>query len=118
MENQWFYQVAGQAFGPVSFQQLRQLVEVGTVTETMPVRCGMGGDWGRADGIQGLPCLGSKRPLPIPQPRPTSGTDIGFDPYHVWLGIPPTNRPLNNYTLLGIAEFEDDPRVIANAADR
>ena len=41
-----------------------------------------------------------------------------FDGYHVWLGIPPTEQPVNHYRLLGIAPFETDPSVIDHAADR
>lgn len=41
-----------------------------------------------------------------------------FDPYHEWLGIPPAEQPPNYYRLLGLAEFETNPRVIQNAADR
>ncbi len=40
-----------------------------------------------------------------------------FDPYHKWLGIPPNEQPTNHYRLLGLALFESDPDVIANAAD-
>lgn len=41
-----------------------------------------------------------------------------FDPYHVWLGIPPWEQPPNFYRLLGIPPFSSDPDVIENAADR
>jgi hypothetical protein len=41
-----------------------------------------------------------------------------FDPYHVWLGIPPSEQPPNCYRLLGVPLFEDNPEVIASAADR
>jgi hypothetical protein len=41
-----------------------------------------------------------------------------FDPYHQWLGIPPSEQPPNHYRLLGIALFEPDANVISNAADR
>ncbi|WP_442482911.1 hypothetical protein [Aeoliella sp. SH292] len=41
-----------------------------------------------------------------------------FDPYHKWLGIPLAEQPPNHYRLLGLTEFEDDPDVIAAAADR
>lgn len=44
--------------------------------------------------------------------------DDSFDPYHRWLGIPPESQPADHYQLLGIGQFEDDPDVIANAADR
>ncbi len=41
-----------------------------------------------------------------------------FDPYHQWLGIPPSEQPPDHYRLLGIRQLEDDPSVIENAADR
>lgn len=42
----------------------------------------------------------------------------GFDPYLSWLGIRDPRRPPNHYALLGLALFENDPEVIAHAADR
>jgi hypothetical protein len=41
-----------------------------------------------------------------------------FDAYRKWLGIPPEEQPPNHYRLLAIAPFEDDPDVIAHAADQ
>ncbi len=41
-----------------------------------------------------------------------------FDPYHVWLGIPPDEQPPNRYRLLGIRPFEPNAEVIDSAADR
>ena len=41
-----------------------------------------------------------------------------FDPYHVWLGIPPEEQPPNHYRLLGVALFEGQADVIDTAADR
>ena len=41
-----------------------------------------------------------------------------FDPYHEWLGIPASLQPANHYRLLGIAAFEENSTVIANAADQ
>ena len=41
-----------------------------------------------------------------------------FDPYQQWLGIAPSQFPINHYRLLGIRPFESDPAVIAAAADR
>jgi hypothetical protein len=40
-----------------------------------------------------------------------------FDPYHEWLQIPPDQRPIDHYRLLGLARFEDDADRIARAAD-
>jgi len=41
-----------------------------------------------------------------------------FDPYHVWLGIPPEEQPPDHYRLLGIPALENNPDVIENAADQ
>jgi hypothetical protein len=41
-----------------------------------------------------------------------------FDPYHKWLGIPETARPISKYRLLGIDDFESDRDVISAAAER
>ena len=41
-----------------------------------------------------------------------------FDAYRIWLGIPSEQQPPNHYQLLGIGEFESNPDVIENAADR
>lgn len=41
-----------------------------------------------------------------------------FDAYRKWLSIPPAEQPPHYYRLLGTAPFEDDPDVIAIAADR
>jgi hypothetical protein len=41
-----------------------------------------------------------------------------FNPYYVWLGIPPAEQPANYYRLLGIALFEPSADVIDSAADR
>ena len=41
-----------------------------------------------------------------------------FDSYRIWLGIPAEQQPPNHYQLLGIGEFESNPDVIENAADR
>lgn len=41
-----------------------------------------------------------------------------FDPYHVWLGIPPAEQPAHHYRLLGVAVFESSAEVIEGAADK
>ena len=41
-----------------------------------------------------------------------------FNPYHVWLGIPPDEQPANHYRLLSLRLFESIADVIDNAADR
>lgn len=59
-----------------------------------------------------------KRPPPLNVGENRAAAVPGFDPYHVWLGIPPQEQPPNHYRLLGITLFESQPDVIANAADR
>jgi hypothetical protein len=41
-----------------------------------------------------------------------------FNPYHVWLSIPPEEQPPNHYRLLGLPLFETSGDVIDSAADR
>lgn len=41
-----------------------------------------------------------------------------FDPYHVWLGIPPRDQPPDYYRLLGVSALESDLDIIEKAADR
>ena len=41
-----------------------------------------------------------------------------FDPYHLWLQIPPGEQPPSLYRLLGLTHFESDPNVIDNAAEQ
>jgi formylglycine-generating enzyme required for sulfatase activity len=41
-----------------------------------------------------------------------------FDPYHQWLGIPETARPISKYRLLAIEDFEADRGVISGAAEQ
>ena len=37
--------------------------------------------------------------------------DGNFDPYHEWMGIPPSEQPPNHYRLLGLSEFETSKAV-------
>ena len=41
-----------------------------------------------------------------------------FNPYHIWLGIPPEEQPANHYRLLSLRLFETNGDAIDNAADR
>ncbi|HEX5102659.1 MAG TPA: LamG-like jellyroll fold domain-containing protein, partial [Pirellulaceae bacterium] len=41
-----------------------------------------------------------------------------FDPYYLWLGIPPQEQPPNHYRLLGVRDFEDNSEVISYALDQ
>jgi TPR repeat protein len=41
-----------------------------------------------------------------------------FDPYHKWLGIPETERPISKYRLLALVDFEIDREVISAAAEQ
>ncbi|HEY1068175.1 MAG TPA: hypothetical protein VGE52_18775, partial [Pirellulales bacterium] len=41
-----------------------------------------------------------------------------FDPYYLWLGIPPAEQPPHHYRLLGLTLFESNVEVVSQAADR
>ncbi|MGB0596072.1 MAG: hypothetical protein ACPGLY_05130 [Rubripirellula sp.] len=45
-------------------------------------------------------------------------SDAPFDPYHMWLGIPPEEQPPHHYRLLSIAVFEQNLDVIEAASQR
>jgi hypothetical protein len=47
-----------------------------------------------------------------------STTADPFDPYHVWLGIPPERQPPHHYDILGIQLFEEVVDVIQSAVDQ
>ncbi|MCL4190885.1 MAG: hypothetical protein KJZ87_04000 [Thermoguttaceae bacterium] len=41
-----------------------------------------------------------------------------FDPYYIWLGIPPEEQPPHYYRLLGLRAFETNADAIGHAADQ
>ena len=41
-----------------------------------------------------------------------------FDPYHIWLGIPPEDQPPHHYRLLGVKAFEANVDALESAADQ
>ena len=41
-----------------------------------------------------------------------------FDPYYIWLGIPPEEQPPHHYRLLGVTLFEENFEVIEGAVNR
>jgi curved DNA-binding protein CbpA len=45
-------------------------------------------------------------------------SDHEFDPFHLWLGIPPREQPPYQHRLLALEPFETDAEVIAAAADQ
>src|SRR5690606_34327451 len=45
MADEWYYQIFGEQFGPVTFQKLQDLVHAGTVGESDEVREGLNGPW-------------------------------------------------------------------------
>ena len=59
------------------------------------------------------PCMADSSHPSVPADDPNE-----FDPYHKWLGIPPSEQPPNHYRLLGIELFEKDLDVIEAAANR
>lgn len=45
-------------------------------------------------------------------------TSQPFDPYYTWLGIPPSERPISYYRLLGLKPFESNETAIEAAVDQ
>jgi formylglycine-generating enzyme required for sulfatase activity/serine/threonine protein kinase len=57
-------------------------------------------------------------PDPATPPAGQPAEPPAFDPYYQWLGIPPKDQPPNHYRLLGAERFEENPDVIASAAEQ
>ena len=54
MADQWYYQVMGEVFGPVSWSELKRLAQEGALSNDTLVRSGTEGDWIHADRVKGL----------------------------------------------------------------
>ncbi len=57
-------------------------------------------------------------PHPPAPPTIQNPTIMDLDPFHKWLGIPPSEQPPHHYRLLGIDLFESDTDVIDSGAQR
>lgn len=102
-EGQWYYTQNGQQTGPISFYQLQQLANTGTLKSTDYVWTDGQGDWKPASEVVGLFSGGSTS---VPPP-PTSGQYGGGAPYGN-AGDPdlvmPSNPP-RDPTLMAILSF-------------
>mgnify|MGYP003704587001 FL=1 len=52
--SQWYYQLLGEEFGPVSAESLRELMKDGTISESDPVRPVDSADWQPASSYSEL----------------------------------------------------------------
>ena len=73
-EGQWYYTQNGQQTGPISFYQLQQLANTGTLKSSDYVWTDGQGDWKPASEIVGL--FAGNTPVP-PPPTPLSGIPYG-----------------------------------------
>ena len=88
MASQWFCKVLGQVVGPVSFQDLVEMVRAGTLTENDPVRRKESSRWDAAREVVGLfraaeseaaeaaPADSEVRPEPAPAPREPAKAEL------------------------------------------
>ncbi|MBC8355101.1 MAG: DUF4339 domain-containing protein [Planctomycetes bacterium] len=82
MSAEWFYQIMGETFGPVTAEQFKSLAADGTIDRDALIRKGEDGDWATADHVRGLfdPVTKETTPPQLPeQPASTSiAADLGF----------------------------------------
>lgn len=52
--SQWYYQLLGEEFGPVTAEALRELIQEGTISESDPVRPVDSADWRPASSCEEL----------------------------------------------------------------
>ena len=65
MSKEWFYQLMGSEFGPLSSVELRQKVTRGEITTDTPIRSGNSARWVDASQIKGLFDIPTP-PAPLP----------------------------------------------------
>ncbi|HEV3401639.1 MAG TPA: GYF domain-containing protein, partial [Acidimicrobiales bacterium] len=77
---QWWYELGGQAAGPVSTDELRAMVQRGALSSTSRVIPTGAQAWGTVGGYESALGLGPPPPPPPPSPPPASSE---------WAGSPP-----------------------------
>jgi hypothetical protein len=77
MASQWFCKVLGREVGPISFEELADLVRKGTLTEEDPVLRKGAHEWKKAREVIGLFRAAAREPVeeaPPPEPKPAPPT--------------------------------------------
>jgi hypothetical protein len=83
MADQWYYRMFGQDFGPVSFEELKQLAELGSISSDDEVRQSSAAAWSAAGSVTALGLSTSSGPKSIlatiaeapVQPAPSGAND-------------------------------------------
>src|SRR6478752_5483260 len=88
MADQWYYRLFGQDFGPVSFSELKQLADLGSISPDDEVRQLSGADWTPASDVADLGLsTGQKKSAPtaiaeLPAPGGASGANDWYYMFH------------------------------------
>jgi len=93
MAAEWFYQVMGQQFGPVSSAELRALAAAGTVQPDTLVRKGTDGEWVFASRVHGLFEPSGSPPTVADRPAAKNSTPPGPSP-PLSPRVPPVSSPV------------------------
>ena len=95
MASEWYYQIMGQQFGPVSAAELRALASAGTVARDTLI-CKRGeGRWVRAEKVQGLFERNDSRPAPaVPVSEKKSANSAAASSTEKELRAPTSPPPL------------------------
>ncbi len=70
MATEWYYQIGGDAYGPISSSRLALNARTGNISPSTRIRCGTSGAWISADALEGLFEARSVAPLPNPNVAP------------------------------------------------
>lgn len=88
MADEWYYRMFGQDFGPVSFNELKQLADLGSISPDDEVRRSSGSDWSPASDVADLGLsAGPKKSAPtaiaeLPAPGGASGANDWYYMFH------------------------------------
>ncbi len=108
MSEQWHYRIFGQDFGPIRFDELKQLAEAGTITRGDEVRPESSADWMVAEDVRGL-ALPSSDVLLLPSDEAASAQSVSDEWYCRF-----DNQELGPVSFEELVEFTKGEQLAAN----
>ncbi len=108
MSEQWYYRIFGQDFGPIRFDELKQLAEAGTISRGDQVRPESSLEWMVAENVRDL-ALPSSDDLLLPSDESASAHSVSDEWYCRF-----DNQVLGPLSLQELVEFTKGEQLSAN----
>jgi len=108
MASRWYLQVEGGEVGPLTFQELAELIRAGKLTEQDRVRRESSGDWIRADEVIGLFHVARQQEPIVPSDASPSTPEDSAPPSAASISHPNVPRarllePVDYWIILAVA---------------